>query len=450
VKGKRREAVDKLMLDLYNLGYRLAHWEYNNGDKHCVEISMVNVHLHSGEKVAKKVIPTQKYFSLGKIPIDAYPTLGSLTADSAIPDTVVVYNGFPFHNEMYGYLIYYCLFYRRPIIIYTVMTKKLLFGGWVEFYKSYFQDPYRLITWKDFQSYEHDRHKYKHNMIVVVTDDDPMFKPQWVTNLTLTIDHWYENRAPHFHHHLAIRPFPTSRYIENQKVNPKERIQLQQRSYAFPTFPVISAAEKLQILSGIPLDTINVVIAGGEKYDYNIFNRLKIIPPDCSEDAIIPAITLHVIARSYDPIYHEKHLIKDHLKLVLYSDVSATEMSQIVARAHFILTDAHITKPSHMEGLSMTASIPMSFNYFARLIISTKSNALYQFKDVVEFDLDGSANILLDVQRDTIVATTKRINQYREEQVRFFHHYMNHFPFDVPMKNTAECEEPLPFKSVRR
>lgn len=39
--GKRREAVAKLLLALYKRGYRLAHWEMNYGDKHCIEISMI-------------------------------------------------------------------------------------------------------------------------------------------------------------------------------------------------------------------------------------------------------------------------------------------------------------------------------------------------------------------------------------------------------------------------
>jgi len=47
VNGKRREQVDRLMLNLYDLGYRLAHWEYNNGDKHCIEVCMIHLLHHS-------------------------------------------------------------------------------------------------------------------------------------------------------------------------------------------------------------------------------------------------------------------------------------------------------------------------------------------------------------------------------------------------------------------
>jgi len=47
VNGKRREQVDRLMLNLYDLGYRLAHWEYNNGDKHCIEVCMIHLQHHS-------------------------------------------------------------------------------------------------------------------------------------------------------------------------------------------------------------------------------------------------------------------------------------------------------------------------------------------------------------------------------------------------------------------
>jgi hypothetical protein len=43
VAGKRKQAVDELFLRLYDRGYRVMHWELNDGDKHCAEFAVARV-----------------------------------------------------------------------------------------------------------------------------------------------------------------------------------------------------------------------------------------------------------------------------------------------------------------------------------------------------------------------------------------------------------------------
>jgi hypothetical protein len=428
VNGKRRQQVDQLMLDLYNLGYRLAHWEYNNGDKHCIEVCMININhrkaTHSdldGSPVSSgSIVPANSYH----IPADTFPPLGAMTGGPAKLDPLIMFNGFIFHQEMYGYVIYYCLFYRRPVIIYSV-TGKLLFNGWLEFYQNYFKDIYHLITWKDVNDYEADRSQYANRVIFVVTDDDPKFKKEWVTNMTMTIDHWYTNRAPQYPYHLAIREYRAPPYVEDMTLQPGHKFEMQQRPYAIPTYPAVSSTDKLAILS--KADGINVAIVGGEKYAYSIINRLRAMPID-SEGKVVPSITIHVVARASDPIHREKNQIKDHLKVIIYSDIPSTEVCNLLSGVHFVMIDVATMKNSHILGYSMTASIPLSLNFLARLIISTFSNAMYKFKSAVEYDLNGSADIVLDIRPQTLISATNQVTITREEQIHLFHDYLNRFP----------------------
>lgn len=438
VNGKRRQQVDQLLLDLYNLGYRLANWEYNNGDKHCIEVCMININHHKAHTdtdttgVATTPATSTTESSSGgvvvkshQVPPDTFLPLGSLSA-RAVYDPLIMFNGYVFHQEMYGYVIYYCLFYRRPIIIYSV-SDKLLFNGWIEFYQSFFKDVYHLITWKDVNDYEADRVHYANRIILVGTDDDPKFKKEWVTNMTLTIDHWYTNRAPQYPYHLAIRAFRAPPYVEDMKLQPNQKFEMQQRPHAIPTYPAVSSVDKLAILASPATEGIQIAIVGGERYSYPIINRLRAMPMD-EEGKVIPPITIHVVARANDPIHKDKHLIKNHLKVVIYSDISSTEVCNILSRVHFVMIDVATSKPSHIVGYSMTASIPLSLNFLARLVMSSFSNAIYKFKSAVEFDLFDTADIMLDIRPESLNSAINQVTLNREEQIHYFHDYMNRFP----------------------
>jgi hypothetical protein len=436
VKGKRREAVDKLFVQLYQRGYRLAHWEYNNGDSRCIEVCMMKVDrvhqmMHAGE-----IHYSHNTFSpLGfhpNDPVDATTKQILQNRKEQIEREqlpLIAFNGYNFHQEMYGFVIYYCVSHNQPIIIYSVPKEKLWYNGWVEFYKAYFNNSANLITWKYIDEFEKDRINYNNHVVVSLTDDDPAFKPSWITPLTFTIDHVAYNRAPQFTHHLAIRPYRTLPIVETHSRD--DLISVQDRPYAIPTYPVMSVTEKMQVLKST--SAINVAIIGGTDYALHHLNRLRVVPDADSRNGTT-YINVHIVARPFDSIFKaDLTHIQSIVQIKLYSDLSTEQLHQILRAAHFVMIDINTGKKlSHLLGYSMTASLPLAFNYLCRLIISSYSNSVYKLTSALEFDIDTTVtDILLNTRSNHTNHVLVEISRERDRLIGNFHQYMKHFPNDV-------------------
>jgi hypothetical protein len=264
---------------------------------------------------------------------------------------LAILNGFTFHYEMFGYILYFCKKHDFPLTIYTTDDEY----DWKLFYENIFSK----IIWKHYSLFEEEHEQY--DFIFLTTDDDNAFMNiiNKQTNV-LCIDHCFINRRPEIDYtkHIAIRPFADN-----------------YRKWALPCYPIVeTVCEKENVLSQIN-DGIHIVIFSGSYGDYIIsqINRLS-----CSSK-----ITLHLITR-YECVKNVDNFDKK-FTIVQYYNISTIQMMDVVKMAHYIACDM-TNNGDHIFGKSMSGSLPLSFSNLNRLILSKQNNAYYGFTSAITFE----------------------------------------------------------------
>jgi hypothetical protein len=171
---------------------------------------------------------------------------------------LAIFNSFPFHYEMFGFILNFAKRNDYTVDIFTNFDMSL---GWIEFYKNMFED---VVTFFHFNEYSKTN---KYVLTFVTTDDDINFKPEWVNNKVICLNHYYKIRNPNYKHYLNIANFICS---------PLE--------YVIPCYSLIQKEEK-------DVKQIEIcVIGGGNIYtnNYHIINRMTANSP----------ITINVIGRN--------------------------------------------------------------------------------------------------------------------------------------------------------
>ncbi len=83
---------------------------------------------------------------------------------------IAIFNGFNFHYEMFGYIIYFCKISNHNLTIYCHQINDL---GYFNFYNAEFND--YSIQYKNLELFENE--KINFDFIFLITDDDPYFTP---------------------------------------------------------------------------------------------------------------------------------------------------------------------------------------------------------------------------------------------------------------------------------
>jgi hypothetical protein len=81
---------------------------------------------------------------------------------------IAAFNGFSFHDEMFGYIIYYCLLKKLSLTIYCNRNTD---QGYTEFYNNFYIN--NNIEYKEISEFESE--KYSYDSIILITDDDWYF-----------------------------------------------------------------------------------------------------------------------------------------------------------------------------------------------------------------------------------------------------------------------------------
>ena len=302
---------------------------------------------------------------------------------------IAIFNGFNFHYEMFGYILYFCKSFNHHVTIYSTNEN----NGWKEFYKEIFNN----IEWKEVSLFYSEYKIY--DFIVLTTDDDSRLTDNFINNNNniIAIDHHYTNRRNNIDlfFHIGTRPFS-----ENY------------RKWGLPCYPIISSInEKKQILINNNDDSINILILGGNN-DYNIerINRLS----------SLSKINLHIISRRVNTKLLEK--LNSTLVLHTYENIGTKEMINIIKKCKYVFSDT-TTNNDHINGKSMSGSIPLAFSNLCTLIISSQNNNLYNFKSVYTFDLESDEKICIDniIKEEDI----QKIYEERNILINSFHNYMN-------------------------
>jgi hypothetical protein len=270
---------------------------------------------------------------------------------------IAIFNSFPFHYEMFGYIIDYCKKTSYKLTIFTNFKNNL---GWLDFYKIIFND--YIFEYKNITEYNYLKDSF--DITFVTTDDDYGFKNEWINEKCISIEHTCIIRRPEFKYKIATRPFITN-----------------YRDWALPCYKIFNETDKQNMLE----PDINIAIIGGKNdYNYKLINRLQ----------SVLKINLLIFSR-YANSFDTQQITNNNITSIIYNNTNTIELFNLLKKCDYIFSDS-TNNTDHINGISMSGNIPIAFSCLTPLIISKYNNALYNFKNVIEFDLESKDNINID------------------------------------------------------
>jgi beta-1,4-mannosyl-glycoprotein beta-1,4-N-acetylglucosaminyltransferase len=295
---------------------------------------------------------------------------------------VAIFNSFPFHYELFGHILSYFTRNGEASSV-TIFTETKNNMGWLDFYKKQFREI--NIQYKSIADYCDARNEF--DLTFVPTDDDFAFKHEWINDKCIVTDNHVSVRRPEYKHHIGMRPFAGS-----------------DKRWALPCCDLASVAEKK---ANLHPEEIHVGISVGWKIvlNYDAINRLRVNPGETK-------LHLHFVGRKFEDIVSKINIVAD---IHLYEKMETCEMIDLLKKCDYIMTD--LQNDDHINGISMSGIVPLSFSTLTPLIISKQNNRIYGFKNVVEFELDSNEPIVLTKKAGNWI---EQLNFERDELVAMY------------------------------
>jgi hypothetical protein len=255
---------------------------------------------------------------------------------------IAIFNGFPFHYEMFGYICHFAKNNNYHVDIYTNKKNNM---GFLDFYITVFKNI------SIFNSHIYDP-KNNYKFIFVTTDDDLFFKKEWINEKVICINHYYEIRNHEFKRYINVAKFLDSRL-----------------DYAIPCYPLINPNEKQK-------NKIVTIIGGGEFYNNIIIKRVN-----CE--------TLNVISRVI-------HTSFDDFPFTVntYTSADTSMIIETLKNSSYVFLSP-TTHVDFIVGKRTSGVIGLAFTTLCKIIISKQLNKILDFKNCLEYDLDSTEPIQL-------------------------------------------------------
>ena len=269
---------------------------------------------------------------------------------------LAIFNSFPFHYEMFGYILNYAKKNNYHVDIYTNFSNNL---GWFDFYNGLFKGIISFIDYNKFDCEKSNNNYYE--FIFITTDDEPLFKKEWIKDNVISINHYYQIRNPNYKYYLNVANFKDS-ILE----------------YVYACYPLVDFTEKNK-------NNIITIIGNGKvaEWDYNTINRI------CSKNEI----NLNLITR--DPELFDASQIDSKIKINIFGNMNAADMIDILKNTSYILSNYN-KNYYHNTGLGSSGSSAIALSSLCKLIIGKSSNSFFKLKNVLEFDIDSDEPINID------------------------------------------------------
>ena len=316
-----------------------------------------------------------------------------------------IFNSFPFHYEMFGFILNYA---KNNEILVDIFTNTQNDLGWIDFYREKFNN-FNVI---DFKKFEGNTNNY--STFFVTTDDDPLFKTEWIDNNVVCLNHYYKIRSPNFKHYLNVANF---------KDSPLE--------YSYPCYPLINYKEKKQ-------NTTVCVIGGGNihtNHNIDIINRLE------SKNKIILNIFVRKICNT-----NISGVDTSKFNINFIEDIETQEMIKILKQSSYILINYN-SNEDHNNGISCSGSLQLALSTLCKPIMVHTSNKYLQIENALEFDINSNEPINIDGEIDFEV-----IEQERKKYVDKFEYYLNNikqsYNFEHDEVNISLLDNIKDYKSI--
>jgi len=266
---------------------------------------------------------------------------------------IAIFNSFPFHYEMYGFILEYSRNNGYHVDIYTHVANDF---GWLSYYLGIFDN----ITYIFFNEYPVSNDYFR---IFVTTDDDSRFKQEYINPNVICINHTNKIRTYGYKKYLNICNFKDSILdytlaCWNTGITPEQKV----KNY------VVS------------------IIGSGNNLNVNAINRLSV--PEGYQ------ITLNIIGRSTNNTYLINQL--DSKFIINHkTNLDTSEMFGILRESSYLLVN-YDTCEKQLAGTLLSGSLPLALSTLCKPIVIDKLNEYYQLKESVLFEYSSDSPIILD------------------------------------------------------
>lgn len=255
---------------------------------------------------------------------------------------IAAFNSFPFHYEMYYFIIHYCAANNFELHIFTSSQNN---HGWLDFYRNHMHFtnffPHEFFNPNLFEK------------IILLTDDDHGYKyGNW--HKLICIDHFHliRNHSPTMR--ITTRPFPN-----------RDSSQL----YTLPVAPLLNLSDKKYskhiLCLGIS-NTQHITLS----YLQNRFTNFD-------------ELTFHLVNRR---IYSKP----DSPNVFTYQSINALELINLATiSSYFFIGDWSV---DHYDK-AITGALPLALSTYCKIIIPERMNNYYGFKNVIEYSSDSKITI---------------------------------------------------------
>ena len=307
-----------------------------------------------------------------------------------LSNKIGIFNSFPFHYEVFGFILNYAKNNDYEVDIYTNTQNNM---GWIDFYNNNFNN-FNIIDYKNFNG-----NTSQYSYYFISTDDDPLFKSEWISNNVICLNHYYKIRTPNHKHYLNIARFCDSSL-----------------DYVYPCYNLNIFQNKAQN------NTVNI-IGGWNGLNFSIVNRLH------SNNKI----KLNIFVRNSEQIKMEDMSILDKNKFDIHFKIAidTTEMIDELNKSSYIFINYNDNN-DHNTGRSCSGSMQLALSTLCKPIMSKTANKYLQIENALEFDIDSDEPINIDDEIDF-----KAIEQERNKYVNKFESYMENKKvkkYNIPKK----------------
>jgi hypothetical protein len=277
------------------------------------------------------------------------------------PKKILAYNGFPFHYEMYGFIIDYAIKHNYKLDILTRTEFEL---GWLKYYIKRWPGKFNLILLTN--ETKNNIVKQDYDAIIKLTDDDFNFDEDLcITENVISIHHCGKRKINKLCKNLGTRPF----------------ILLPNLKWTLPIYRSMTIEEKL---NKIKLNKI--VCIGRANTPMIIENFQKNLMKDFNKYNIV-IIDRHVREEQF------KHL----QNVKCYQRLDALQMMEhLEDSAYCYIGDDN---KDHVAGHSMSGCIQMALGHLCCMIMPEQMNKFYKFKSVIEYNYENLIELNYDIMR---------------------------------------------------
>lgn len=292
---------------------------------------------------------------------------------------IAIFNSFPFHYEMFGYIIEYCIYKNYKLTIYTETKNDYEYLNW---YKNFFKNDFTYKLLNDFDPYN-----LNYSFLFLTTDDDKHFKNEWYSIIKIpiiSIDHSIIHRNMNTYYNILVRP------LKKRKYTP----------YIIPSFRINNNKTKYDMIKNNK--EINIVIVGccnkGDKINWKSLDNIINVNKN---------IKLSIIGRTVCQKFKKYNC-------EIYNQIDTQKMFEIINNSNYLL----LCKYENSEYIEdqFSGSISLAMSTCTPIIMPEKMKIAYNFKSSIGYTESNIPrlsnidiyNLLLLVKKDQNDIINKR------------------------------------------